>query len=130
MSDHRPTEIKLRQDSRLLEIVFEDGQVFQLPCEYLRVYSPSAEVRGHSPEQAVLQIGKERVNIKDVEPIGNYAIKLVFDDGHDTGLYTWDYLYELGVAKGKYWQRYLDALDTAGHKRSEASGLAGTDGTR
>ena len=122
MSDHRPTEIKLRQDSRLLEIVFEDGQVFQLPCEYLRVYSPSAEVRGHSPEQAVLQIGKERVNIKDVEPIGNYAIKLVFDDGHDTGLYTWDYLYELGEAKGKYWQRYLDALDTAGHKRREASG--------
>lgn len=121
MPQHRPTEIKLRQDSRLLEVVFEGGQTFEFSCEYLRVHSPSAEVRGHSPEQAVLQTGKEGVNIKDIEPVGNYAVKLVFDDGHDTGLYTWDYLYELGAAKNKYWQRYLDALERAGHQRREVS---------
>ena len=117
MSDHQPTDIKLHQQSRILEVAFENDQVFELPCEYLRVYSPSAEVRGHSPEQSVLQVGKEQVNIQDIEPMGNYAVKLVFDDGHETGLYTWDYLYELGAAYGEYWQRYLDALDVAGHKR-------------
>ena len=119
MPDHLPTDIKLHQTSRVLEIVFENGQVFELSCEYLRVYSPSAEVRGHSPEQAVLQIDKEEVNILEIEPMGNYAIKLVFDDGHNTGLYTWDYLYELGAYRDEFWQRYLEALEAAGHKHRE-----------
>ena len=119
MPDHLPTDIKLHQTSRVLEIAFENGQVFELSCEYLRVYSPSAEVRGHSPEQAVLQIDKEEVNILEIEPMGNYAIKLVFDDGHNTGLYTWDYLYELGAYRDERWQRYLEALEAAGHKHRE-----------
>ncbi|MEE2982598.1 MAG: DUF971 domain-containing protein [Pseudomonadota bacterium] len=119
MPDHLPTDIKLHQTSRVLEIAFENGQVFELSCEYLRVYSPSAEVRGHSPEQAVLQIDKEEVNILEIEPMGNYAIKLVFDDGHNTGLYTWDYLYELGAYRDEFWQRYLEALEAAGHKHRE-----------
>ena len=119
MPDHLPTDIKLRQTSRVLEIAFENGQVFELSCEYLRVYSPSAEVRGHSPEQAVLQIDKEEVSILEIEPMGNYAIKLVFDDGHNTGLYTWDYLYELGAYRDEFWQRYLKALEAAGHKHRE-----------
>lgn len=119
MPDHLPTDIKLRQTSRVLEVAFENGQVFELSCEYLRVYSPSAEVRGHSPEQAVLQIDKEEVNILEIEPMGNYAIKLVFDDGHNTGLYTWDYLYELGAYRDEFWQRYLEALEAAGHKHRE-----------
>ena len=122
MPAHLPTDIKLHQQSRILEVAFDGGEVFELPCEYLRVYSPSAEVRGHSPDQAVLQVGKEDVNIQEIEPMGNYAVKLVFDDGHETGLYTWDYLYELGVAYGGYWQRYLDALESAGHKRRGAAG--------
>ena len=119
MPDHLPTDIKLHQTSRVLEIAFENGQVFELSCEYLRVHSPSAEVRGHSPEQAVLQIDKEEVNILEIEPMGNYAIKLVFDDGHNTGLYTWDYLYELGAYRDEFWQRYLEALEAAGHKHRE-----------
>ena len=119
MPDHLPTDIKLHQTSRVLEIAFENGQVFELSCEYLRVHSPSAEVRGHSPEQAVLQIDKEEVNILEIEPMGNYAIKLVFDDGHNTGLYTWDYLYELGAYRDERWQRYLEALEAAGHKHRE-----------
>ena len=119
MPDHLPTDIKLHQTSRVLEIAFENGQVFELSCEYLRVYSPSAEVRGHSPEQAVLQIDKEEVNILEIEPMGNYAVKLVFDDGHNTGLYTWDYLYELGAYRDEFWQRYLEALEAAGHKHRE-----------
>ena len=119
MPDHLPTDINLHQTSRVLEIAFENGQVFELSCEYLRVYSPSAEVRGHSPEQAVLQIDKEEVSILEIEPMGNYAIKLVFDDGHNTGLYTWDYLYELGAYRDEFWQRYLKALEAAGHKHRE-----------
>ena len=119
MPEHLPTDIKLHQTSRVLEIAFENGQVFELSCEYLRVHSPSAEVRGHSPEQAVLQIDKEEVNILEIEPMGNYAIKLVFDDGHNTGLYTWDYLYELGAYRDEFWQRYLEALEAAGHKHRE-----------
>jgi len=117
MVNHLPTDIKLHQQSRKLEISFEDGQIFTLSCEFLRVHSPSAEVRGHSPEQAVLQLGKEQVNIKDIEAVGNYAVKLVFDDGHDTGLYTWDYLYELGSRHTEYWRRYLAALSAAGIER-------------
>lgn len=125
MAAHTPTDIRLHQQSRKLEIHFEGGKVFELPCEYLRVYSPSAEVRGHGPDQAVLQIGKEQVNIRDIEAIGNYAIKLVFDDGHDTGLYTWDYLYELGHNYTAYWRRYLASLAGAGVERTESGSHGG-----
>lgn len=117
MATHFPTDIKLHQQSRKLEVAFDDGRTFELSCEYLRVYSPSAEVRGHSPEQAVLQTGKENVNIKAIEAVGNYAVKFVFDDGHDTGLYTWDYLYELGTKHSEYWRKYLAALTAAGIER-------------
>jgi len=113
----RPTDIKLRQTSRMLEVAFEDNSRFELPCEYLRVYSPSAEVRGHGPGQEVLQVGKESVNIKAIEPVGTYAVVLRFDDGHDTGIYSWETLYDLGQNKSKYWARYLDRLAKAGHQR-------------
>ncbi len=116
-SERYPTDIKLHQQSRKLELAFDDGQRFELSCELLRVYSPSAEVRGHSAAQAVLQIGKETVNISDIEVMGNYAVKLIFDDGHDTGLYTWDYLYDLGKRRDEYWRNYLAALRDAGHER-------------
>lgn len=112
-----PTEIKLHRRSRQLELEFDDGQRFQLPCEYLRVYSPSAEVRGHGPGQEVLQLDKENVNIDDIQQVGNYAVKLVFDDGHSTGLYTWDYLYELGANQERLWQQYLDKLKARGIQR-------------
>jgi DUF971 family protein len=105
-----PTAIKLRRKSRVLEVSFDDGAVFELPFEYLRVYSPSAEVKGHGPGQETLQIGKHEVQVKAVEPVGNYAVRLVFDDGHDTGLYTWAYLHELGSERAAKWQNYLDRL--------------------
>src|SRR3990167_4787638 len=92
-----PTEIKLHQKSRLLEISFADGKTFRFPCEFLRVYSPSAEVRGHGPGQEVLQAGKKNVEITQIEPVGSYAVQLVFSDGHDSGLYSWDYFYNLGA---------------------------------
>lgn len=114
---HRPVSINLHKKSRILEISFDEGSTFELSCEMLRVFSPSAEVSGHGPGQAVLQLDKEEVNITDIEPVGNYAIKLVFDDGHHTGLYTWDYLYDLGNKKDGYWQEYLQALKDAGYKR-------------
>lgn len=117
MSKPIPTEIKLHQKSRQLEVSFSDGSRFMLPCEYLRVYSPSAEVRGHGPGQEVLQVGKEDVNITAIEPIGNYAVKLRFSDGHDTGLYSWDTLYNLGMHQDELWQEYLDRLAAAGHQR-------------
>ena len=113
----RPIEIKLHQKSRLLEIGFDDGKTFQLSCEYLRVYSPSAEVRGHGPGQEVLQEGKKDVEITAIEPVGNYAVKLVFSDGHDTGLYSWDYLHHLGEKQPSLWQRYLERLAVAGLHR-------------
>jgi DUF971 family protein len=113
----KPTDIKLHQLSRVLEIRFEDGACFTLPCEYLRVFSPSAEVRGHGPGQEVLQVGKENVNIKAIEPVGNYAIKLVFTDGHNTGLYSWDLLYDLGIHQEHSWQHYLHRLAEAGYTR-------------
>ena len=113
----RPTEIKLHQKSRLLEIAFDDGSRFTLPCEYLRVFSPSAEVRGHGPGQEVLQVGKRNVEIKEIEPVGNYAVKLVFSDGHDTGLYSWDYLHELGEKQDSSWKSYLARLEAAGASR-------------
>jgi DUF971 family protein len=112
-----PTEITLHQASRLLEIAFADGKVVKLSCELLRVYSPSAEVRGHGPGQEVLQPGKREVQITAIEPVGTYAVKLVFSDGHDTGLYSWDYLYELGRDQEQLWQRYLRRLAEAGASR-------------
>jgi DUF971 family protein len=103
-----PTEIKLRSKSRLLQVSFQDGSRFELPFEYLRVHSPSAEVKGHGPGQEVLVLGKENVGIRAVEPVGQYAVKLVFDDGHDTGLFTWKYLHELGRDQATLWARYLE----------------------
>lgn len=114
----KPTDIKLHQQSRVLEISFEDGFNCNLTCEYLRVFSPSAEVRGHGPGQETLQVGKEDVNITEIIPVGNYAIKLVFDDNHDSGLYSWDYLYEIGQNYEANWQDYLERLKAAGHSRS------------
>ena len=114
----QPTDIRLHQVSKVLEVTFDDGQQFKMPCEYLRVYSPSAEVRGHGPGQEVLQHGKEEVNIKAIEPVGNYAVKLVFDDGHDSGLYAWDYLYELGAKYEQNWADYLQRLNQAGLARN------------
>jgi len=118
----RPTEIKLHQKSRVLELTFDDGYTCNLPCEYLRVYSPSAEVRGHGPGQEVLQVGKELVGIEQLEPAGNYAIKIHFDDGHKTGIYTWTYLYELGHEYEENWPAYLSRLNEAGHKHKGAQG--------
>jgi len=112
-----PSEVRLLTASRTLELAYDDGQRFSLPCEYLRVYSPSAEVRGHGPGQEVLQVGKQHVAITAVEPVGHYALKLVFDDGHDSGLYSWDYLYELGRNQQTYWQDYLNRLAAAGASR-------------
>ncbi len=109
-----PVEIKLRRQSRVLDVAFDDGQRYELPFEYLRVYSPSAEVRGHGPGQETLQLGKHEVLVRAVDPVGNYAVRLVFDDGHDTGLYTWGYLYELGVTRAGKWQQYLDRLQKLG----------------
>jgi len=112
--DPRPTEIKVRRQSRLLEVAFDDGRRFELPFEYLRVYSPSAEVRGHGPGQETLQLGKHEVGIRSVDRVGNYAVRLVFDDGHDSGLYTWDYLYELGATWAEKWPQYLARLAKLG----------------
>ena len=117
----KPTEIKLHQVSRVLELTFEDGTNYKLPAEYLRVYSPSAEVQGHGPGQDVLQVGKEDVGIDSIEPIGHYAIKLVFDDNHDSGIYSWDYLYELGATYDERWSHYLERLQAEGHERKANS---------
>src|SRR5438445_7901519 len=113
----RPTEIKLHQASRVLEVTFDDGKQFRLPCEYLRAFSPSAEVRGHGPGQEVLQTGKRAVGVKAIEPIGMYAVKFVFTDGHDTGIYSWEYLYELGEKQASNWKTYLARLERAGASR-------------
>lgn len=110
-----PTRIKLHKASRTLELGYADGSTYQLPAEYLRVLSPSAEVRGHG--KPVLQTGKQHVGLVGAEPAGRYALKLIFDDGHDSGLYTWDYLYELAVEQPRYWQAYLDQLHQAGASR-------------
>lgn len=119
----KPTEINLHQASHILEISFEDGSRFELPTEYLRVYSPSAEVQGHGPGQEVLQIGKQDVNITNIEPVGHYAIQLYFDDNHDTGIYSWDTLYDLGKNYETKWQQYLDRLKEAGHQRPQPQHL-------
>ena len=112
-----PSEIKLHQKSRLLEIIFDDNTECMLSTEFLRVHSPSAEVQGHSPEQAVLQVGKENVNIDKIEPVGNYAIKIFFSDGHDTGLYSWQYLHMLAKNYQKLWTEYIGKLDASGIQR-------------
>lgn len=112
-----PTEIKLHQKSRVLEIAFADGSRFELSYEFLRVYSPSAEVRGHGPGQEVLQVGKKDVDILSLEPVGSYAVQPHFSDGHATGIYSWDYLYELGVNRAAMWKSYLERLEAAGARR-------------
>jgi len=113
----RPTDINLHQVSRVLDITFEDGRAFSLPVEYLRVFSPSAEVRGHGPGQEVLQVGKRAVDVRALEPVGSYAVQPQFSDGHNTGIYSWDYLYELGENQEKYWSQYLEKLAAAGASR-------------
>ena len=115
-----PLDIKLKKRSRTLQISFSDGQRFELAAEYLRVFSPSAEVRGHGGGEGLLVAGKETVNIEQIEPVGRYAVKLVFDDGHNTGLYTWPILYDLGLKHESNWRRYLTRLDEAGQRRSAA----------
>ena len=118
MSDEKiPTGITLHQKSRVMEIAFSDGRTFKLPYEFLRVYSPSAEVRGHGPGQEVLQTGKRNVEIRSIEPVGSYAIQPAFSDGHSTGIYSWDYLYELGETQDELWQQYLAKLKAAGASR-------------
>ena len=119
----RPTEIKLHQTSKVLDISFSDGKIFNFPCEFLRVYSPSAEVSGHGPEQEVLQTGKNLVNIHKIVPVGNYAIQLYFTDGHNTGLYSWDLLYRYGLNYEQMWQRYLQRMNQAGASREPANAV-------
>lgn len=112
-----PTEIKLHQQSRVMEIAFADGNRFELSYEFLRVHSPSAEVRGHGPGQETLQVGKKHVDITRIEPVGQYAVALVFSDGHDSGIYSWDYLYEIGRYQEAFWKAYLIRLEEAGESR-------------
>ena len=112
-----PTEIKLHQKSRVFEISFDDGRSFRLPYEFLRVYSPSAEVRGHGPGQEVLQAGKRDVEIRSLEPVGSYAVQPLFSDGHSTGIFSWEYLYELGENQEALWAQYLERLAAAGASR-------------
>ena len=113
----RPSDITLHQQSNMLDITFDDGTRFSMPVEYLRVYSPSAEVRGHGPGQEVLQVGKRNVGVTAIEPIGMYAVKLVFSDGHDTGIYSWEYLHDLGTKHEANWRTYLARLQQAGKSR-------------
>jgi len=119
MPERVPTEIKLHTKSRIMEIQFADGRGFRLPYEYLRVYSPSAEVRGHGPGQEVLQTGKREVEIRSLEPVGSYAVQPVFSDGHSTGIYSWEYLYELGEGQPRLWSEYLAKLEKAGASRDK-----------
>jgi DUF971 family protein len=118
-SERVPTEIKLHQRSRAMEVTFSDGQIFRLPYELLRVYSPSAEVRGHGPGQEVLQTGKQAVDITALEPVGSYAVQPSFSDGHSTGIFSWDYLFHLGQNQEKMWQEYLAKLKSAGASRDK-----------
>ena len=117
--DPVPVEIRLRKKSRQLSISYADDRQFDLSFEFLRVHSPSADVKGHGVGQEVLQTGKEQVQISSIEPVGHYAIRLIFDDGHDTGLYTWKYLHELGSERDARWAAYLDRLQAAGYARSD-----------
>lgn len=116
-SERVPTQITLHQKSRILEVAFSDGKAFRLPYELLRVYSPSAEVKGHGPGQEVLQTGKRDVQITRLEPVGSYAVQPLFSDGHSTGIYSWEYLYELGENQEKLWAQYLAKLQAAGASR-------------
>ena len=116
-STPNPTEIKLHQASRVLEVTFSNGRAFKLSYEFLRVYSPSAEVRGHGPGQETLQAGKRDVTIASVEPVGHYALRPTFSDGHESGIYSWDYLYDLGERQDELWRRYLERLAAAGASR-------------
>ena len=111
----RPTGITLHRASHALEVTFDSGETFRLPCEYLRTHSPSAEVQGHGPGQRVLQVGKQQVNIVEIVPVGHYGVLLKFDDGHDTGIFSWAVLHDLGTNQSKNWQAYLEALRDAGH---------------
>lgn len=129
MSKVRATDITLHRKSHELEIRFDDGNGFRYPVELLRVYSPSAEVRGHWGQHAKLQVDKQDVNIDDIIPVGQYAIKIVFDDGHDSGLFDWDYLHDLGRKQALYWTDYLERLHAAGHQRQPPRHLAGGAGT-
>ena len=117
MSAPQPTDITLHRASRVLEVAFDTGETFQLPCEYLRVNSPSAEVQGHGPGQRVLQYGKRNVNVDAIEPVGQYGVLLKFDDGHNTGIYSWTVLHELGRHQAEKWRTYLDELTAAGKSR-------------
>lgn len=126
-SSPRPTDIRLHQSSRLLEITFDDATTCMLSCEFLRVYSPSAEVRGHGAGQEVLQVGKEEVNIVRIEPVGQYAVKLSFSDGHNTGLYSWDYLYELAKDYEVLWMEYISRLELAGIQRKVSTPQPGQE---
>lgn len=120
----KPTDIRLHQKSHMLELTFEDGAQFELSCEFLRVHSPSAEVRGHGVGQETLQVDKEGVNIVAIEPVGTYAIKLFFDDNHNTGIYDWGLLYKYGQNKDELWQDYLARLKAAGHSHSQLAAEA------
>ena len=124
--DPSPTEITLHAASRVLEVAFDDGRVFKLPFEFLRVYSPSAEVRGHGPGQETLQVGKRDVTILELEPVGHYAVRPTFSDGHDSGIYSWRYLYELGIDQERLWAEYLEQLEAAGASRDPAANPAPT----
>ncbi len=114
---HRPKEIRLKREEKVLEIDFDDGRSFSLPAELLRVESPSAEVQGHSPSQKTVVAGRRHVGILEVEPVGNYAIRIKFDDLHDTGIFSWDTLYDYGVRQDELWQGYLDAIEAQGLSR-------------
>ena len=123
-----PTALTVHSQSRVLEIAFSDGAAFRIPFELMRVYSPSAEVQGHGPGQAILQTGKREIGMTALEPIGNYAVKPVFSDGHDSGLYTWDYLYHLGADQDSLWDDYLGKLQAAGLERDAPMSVAGGSG--
>jgi len=115
-----PTDLVLHQASNRLEVTFSDGRVFSLPCEFLRVHSPSAEVRGHGPGEGTLQVGKRDVTVTDIVPVGTYAVKLVFSDGHDTGIFSWALLYDYGLNQDTMWARYLQRLEAANSSRDPA----------
>jgi DUF971 family protein len=128
--DPAPTEITLHAASRVLEIAFDDGRVFRLPFEFLRVYSPSAEVRGHGPGQETLQVGKRDVTILELQPVGHYGVQPTFSDGHGSGIYSWRYLYELGLDQDRLWAEYLEQLAEAGASRDAPAGsMAGSAGS-
>jgi DUF971 family protein len=128
--DRTPASIRLHKTSNVLELSYADGSTYKLPAEFLRVHSPSAEVSGHGPEQAVLQWGKRQVRLTGAHGVGHYAIQLSFDDGHDSGIYTWDYLYDLCTRQEQLWQDYLERLRRAGRLRDDAQVITITDPTR